>query len=155
MAKQKRKIYKINLWLYSEEVKVDIMEFTIKRRGTESISTIEGEVLYLYDYNAPSDGIILGDNCIHVSMLTEDFLSIDKEIEKMIEVGRKRVDMEIAYLQEMHKQLDTLNKYENRVFFNTRGSGWYYVEKDAKGIKLRSWNKEKGAVAADDYINKT
>lgn len=155
MAKDKRKIYKVNLWLCSDDVKIDIDEYTIKRKGESSIQTEEGEVLYTYDLDNPSDSVMVCENSINVSLLTEDLINIDKEIERVIEAGRKRVDLEMSYLNEMHEQLNSLKQAEDLITLRTRHRGWFYVKNSESSISLKPWLEERETIPLQNYINNT
>lgn len=152
MTKTKRKIYKINLWLYSEDVVVDIEEYTIKRKCKSSIKTYEGTELYTYNYNIPSCGTIIGESAIHVSMVTEDFTNINSSIEKMIEEGRKRINLEIKLLNDMDKQLDLLEKFDKGITFVTNKKGFYHVEKVESDMILKPFNKGKEPISIKNYV---
>jgi hypothetical protein len=134
MPKAKRKIYRITLWIYSDDAKVDIDEFHIKRKGEESIQTEEGEVLYCHMLNRPSSGVILGENYIDVTMLTEDIRNLDEAIKIMVEDGRRVINEQIKDFNSMQSELDHLGKYEREIFMTSKDKGYLHIKKEEDEI---------------------
>lgn len=134
MLKAKRKIYKLVLWLYSDNAKLDIDEFNIKRKGSDSIQTEDDEKLYCWMIDKPEGGIVVGDNCIEVEMLTENLKNIDVAIQIMIEEGRKKINEQIKDFNNMYGELNLLGNYEKDIFLHTKEEGYFKLKKNDSEI---------------------